>query len=216
MPLKEHLELAQRAIDFTRNTVKWGSNNKKEDDEEPERKSRSQRAESNIWESLNDFADNRRRARRTGHVIRFTFLDEVREVATQVKLHQAGNCGFQAYVALEWILANSTIRPVSVVNIIDESDEVTHCMIAIGDLSNRDEAVLCDPHQIQFYPLSAFDEGEYQSKPIGARTYGDTLAVRFQRNGPGSIDEAAQILPDEEYSPPQPIGAQAHSSSCAR
>ncbi|MDP1604629.1 MAG: hypothetical protein Q8M03_15340 [Legionella sp.] len=215
MPLKENLELAQRAIEYTRETVIYGSDNRKEDDKEPERKESSQKAQTIIRESLDDYARNRRQARRAGHDIRFTFLDEIRLTASEVKQYKAGNCDFQAYVAFEWILANSDIRPVSIIFIPNDSGPAAHCMVGIGDLSNADDAVLCDPHQIQCYPLSAFYAGEYEGLPIGACQYGDKLAVRFKRSSQGSITEKSLNPADEEYHPAELLETETYSTSCS-
>ena len=215
MPLEKNLELAKLAVEYTRATVKYGSHNRKEDKQDDYRKCRSEEAVRLIWEDLESSRINRRHSRAEGHVISYTYLHEIRETAYLVKAHKGGNCTFQSYVAFEWILANTDVRPVSIINMRDAKREETHCMVAIGDFADPEEVVLCDPHQIQYYPLSAFYEGEYQGNPIGARQYGDELLIRFQRKGPGSLEDLKPTPADVEYYPEQPIEMPVSGASCS-
>lgn len=215
MSLEKNLELAQQAIEYTRATVIYGSHNRKEDNEDPHRKRMSQEAEKRIWEDLDDYRINRRQSRAEGRVIEYTFFHQIREMAYAVKCHKGGNCTFQSYVAFEWILANTDVRPVSIINMLDASGDPIHCMVAIGDFADREEVVLRDPHQIQYYPLMAFYEGEYHGTPIGARQFGDELLIRFQRKGLGTLDELKPSPADEEYYPEQPVEMPVSGASCS-
>ena len=204
MSLEENLTLSKIAISNAKQIVTLGSNNLKEDKHQPERQSASWAAQVRIFEDIDENASNRRRAKREGVIINFTFLDSVRETIDLVKTFKAGNCAYQAYIAFEFLLANSLIRPISICSILDNNNVAKHTMVLIGNPDNAD-AVICDPHQSQSYPLSAFFEKVYEGIPIRAYEYGEVLAMQFIRYSAVALNiDAAD---DKEYKPLLPISS---------
>ncbi len=175
-----------------------GSDNLKEDEQQPERLSSSRAAQIRIFEEIDESASSRTRAKREGIIINFTFLDSVRETVDLVKTFKAGNCAYQAYIAFEYLLANSTIRPIAICSILDANNVAKNTMVLIGNPDNAD-AVIYDPHQNQYYPLSAFFEKIYEGVPIRAYEYGAVLATQFVRSAAAALNINAED--DKEYKP---------------
>lgn len=202
MSLDENLTLAKNAINHVKQIVTLGSDNLKEDNQQPERQTASRTAQIRISEEIDESASNLNSAKSNGIIINFTFLDSVRETIDLVKTFKAGNCAYQAYIAFEYLLANSTIRPISICSILDDNNMAKHTMILIGNPENAD-AVICDPHQNQSYPLTAFFEKIYEGAPIRAYEYGAVLAMQFIRSATVALNVNA--ADDKEYKPLLPI-----------